>query len=232
MAARSKICLSVLGLNLLLGTGSLWLTQSIIAPMTAQAYKARTDVFLDRLRDETYQSFIHRAEIIARAGAQRSFDRDILISNVSVMVIGRHNGTETPVLMLEVSRSNWRERPDTRRWATYYRMAQTLLQLPSSGDPVIPNAGGGQPPGLPSIDSAPIQNVPVNVPNPTSTAAPVAPVPATQPVPVAPNAVPVAPATPNATPTNSDSKTKEADAAKAAADAAAKAAAEATPKQP
>jgi hypothetical protein len=207
MAARSKICLSVLGLGLLLGTGSLWLTQSILAPQSAQAYKARTDVFLDRLRDETYQSFLRRADIIARAGAQRSFDRDILISEVSVMVIGRHNGTETPVMLLEVSRSNWRERPDTRRWATYYRMAQTLLQLPSASDPVIPNAAAGQSGGLPAIEAVP-QNVPQNVPVP---AAPVpAPVPTASPTPVPSEAVKKA----------GDAAGKAGDAAKKAGDAA------------
>ena len=82
---------------------------------------------LDRLPNEQYDALIRRAEIIARAAAQRSFDRDILTSEVSVIVIGRNQGTETPILTLDVSRVQWSGRPDTRRWATYYRTASALL---------------------------------------------------------------------------------------------------------
>jgi hypothetical protein len=164
--ARSRICLTVLGLQVLLGAGAAWLTQATLAPQTAQAYKARVDVQLDRLRNETYQSMLRRAEIVARAAAQRSFDRDILASEVSVMVIGRNNGTETPLMLLEVSRQNWRERPDARRWATYYRSAQVLLKLPSAGDPVIPNAAPPVQDNLPQIQPVPAPAPDVNVPVP------------------------------------------------------------------
>ncbi|MFM2433140.1 MAG: hypothetical protein RLZZ511_4354, partial [Cyanobacteriota bacterium] len=131
-------------LGLLLVTGGAWVGQLAIQPPIAQAYKNRTDVRLARLKDETYQSMIRRAEIVARAAAQRSFDRDILMSEVSIMVIGEYQGAEAPLLMLEVSRQNWRQRPDTRRWATYYRTAKQLLKLPSAPDPARPNAAPGQ----------------------------------------------------------------------------------------
>jgi hypothetical protein len=179
---------TALGLGLvLLVTGGAWVAQVVWAPPAAQAYRSRLDVSLDRLRDETYQSFIRRAEIIARAAAQRSFDRDILTSEVSIMVIGRHNGTETPVLLLDVSREKWRERPDTRRWATYYRTAQTLLKLPSAGPAPIPNAAPAQPQLIPSIEQiTPPPSAPITVPPPAPGEA----------IPVTPQVAPAAPPRP------------------------------------
>ncbi|MBE9033506.1 hypothetical protein IQ266_27650, partial [filamentous cyanobacterium LEGE 11480] len=132
---RVPVRFGAVGLSLLMLTGGLWTAQTVLRPQVAQAYKSRVDVRLARLRDETYSSLIRRAEIIARAAAQRSFDRDILMSDVSVMVLGEYQGTEAPLLLLDVSRSDWRNRPDTRRWAIYYRSAKRLLKLPSSPDP-------------------------------------------------------------------------------------------------
>jgi hypothetical protein len=220
--ARSRVCLTVLGLQVLLGTGAAWLTQATLTPQTAQAYKARVDVQLDRLRNETYQSMLRRAEIVARAAAQRSFDRDILASEVSIMVIGRNNGTETPLMLLEVSRQNWRERPDTRRWATYYRSAQTLLKLPSAGDPVIPNAAPPVQDNLPQIQPVPAPVPNVNVPVPAPVEATPVPVPSPEVVP----AVPAAPQPTGPTPELQGAGGAVKDAARSAAEAA-----KATPKK-
>jgi hypothetical protein len=238
------------GLSLLMLTGGVWVSQTALHPPVAQAYKNRVDVRLDRLKDETYQSMIRRAEIVARAAAQRSFDRDILMGEVSVMVLGEYQGAEAPLLLLEVSRENWRQRPDTRRWATYYRTAKRLLKLPSAADPVRPNTAP-QPnnPGIPNVEpvNAPIvppptesprsgpgvtapdqkPGVPVPVPSPSASPKPGAPVPL--PSPSASPAVAVPQTTPKVAPKPAKpAKPKAAkpknNAAAQAAEAAAKAA--------
>jgi hypothetical protein len=142
--------LAPISLSLALLTGGVWLTQASLVPPSAQAYKPRVDVSLDRVANETYDSFIRRADLVARAAAQRSFDRDILASEVSIMVIGRNQGVEAPVMLLDVSRQNWRTRPEPRRWATYYRTAQALLQLPAGSDAAL-GGGLGQPVQPPTV---------------------------------------------------------------------------------
>ncbi|NJM49412.1 MAG: hypothetical protein HC860_27205, partial [Alkalinema sp. RU_4_3] len=106
-----------------LGAASIGLVLSLCQSVV-QAYNARTDIVLDRLTNETFDGLKQRAEVIARAAAQRSFDRDVLISDVSVNILARHNGSEMPIMTLGVSRLNWQNRPDVRRWATYYKSAQ------------------------------------------------------------------------------------------------------------
>lgn len=118
---------AAIGLAVWLVAGGFCLVGGMVAPQVVQAYTTRIDVSLDRLPNEQYDALIRRAEIVARAAAQRSFDRDILTSEVSVIVIGRNQGTETPILTLDVSRVQWSGRPDTRRWATYYKTSAVLL---------------------------------------------------------------------------------------------------------
>ena len=113
-------------------------------PPAAQAYLARQEIRVERLKAEPYAAFISRSELIARAAIQRTFDRDLLASSSMVYVIGLNQGAESPVMSVEVSRSQWQQRPDSRRWATYYRMSQVLLGFDFSPLPVL------QPPAAPT----------------------------------------------------------------------------------
>ncbi|MFZ9740209.1 MAG: FxLYD domain-containing protein [Prochlorotrichaceae cyanobacterium] len=99
------------------------------SPASVQAYEARLNVALDREPDETFQTMLKRAEVVARAAVQRAFDTDILATDVSVFINGRNSGLEAPLLSVQISRFQWQSFPDTRRWATYYPSTQSLLHL-------------------------------------------------------------------------------------------------------
>jgi hypothetical protein len=119
------------GLAALLGGTGIWLTEALIAPQASQAYTSRLDLFLTKEAGETYDTLLRRGEMAARAGAQRSFDQDLLITNVSVTVVVEGDGVSVPILALRVDRDQWRARPETYYWATYYRTAEALLNSPS-----------------------------------------------------------------------------------------------------
>ncbi len=128
---------------------------------------ARQELRVERLKEEPYPAFIERSELIARAAIQRAFDRDLLTSTLVIYIIGLHQGAEAPVMSVEVTRSQWQQRPTPRRWATYYRMAQTLLGFGNSSIPVL--EGPSVPPGaiLQQPLSAPLP-APIASPTPTS----------------------------------------------------------------
>ncbi|AFZ00822.1 hypothetical protein [Calothrix sp. PCC 6303] len=112
----------------LLGTAvPLWLITEVFSPKIVQAYTARADLIVDTLADENYETLLRRAEAVARAAAQRSFDQDLLATEVSVIVAGQNAGAIAPILDLRVSRQQWRNRPDPQVWAIYYRSARSLL---------------------------------------------------------------------------------------------------------
>ncbi len=155
---------AVLGL-----TGISWLTTAAIAPQIAQAYTAKLNVSLNRQLGESYESFVRRAEAVARAAAQRSFDGDVLVTEVAVTIIGENNGAIAPLLSLEVSRQSWRSRPDPQRWARYFPNTESLLgfnrpnvgaETPSAAEtpPPVPTP---PPPSEPRIIN--IQGTPVRV---------------------------------------------------------------------
>jgi hypothetical protein len=110
-------------------TGISWMIGVAIAPQSAQAYTSAVNVSLSRQPGESYQSFVRRAEAVARAAAQRSFDRDILVTEVAVTITGQNDGAIAPILSLEVTRQSWRSRPDPQRWATYFPNTQSLLRF-------------------------------------------------------------------------------------------------------
>lgn len=129
-AAWQRSILSA-GLAALVGGTGIWITEALIAPQASQAYTSRLDLFLARETGETYETLIRRAEMAARAGAQRSFDQDLLTTNVSVTVVAEGDGLTVPILTLRVDRDQWRARPETYYWATYYRTAEILLSSPA-----------------------------------------------------------------------------------------------------
>lgn len=105
----------------------LWLATEAIAPQIVQAYTARVDLAIDSLPQENYETVLRRAEAVARTAAQRSFDQDILVTEVSIIVTVQNHGRIAPVLTLDVSRLQWKKIPDPQRWATYFKTARSLL---------------------------------------------------------------------------------------------------------
>jgi hypothetical protein len=161
------------------------------SPQSANAYIARQEIRVERLKNEPYDAFIRRSELVLRAALQRGFDRDIVTSSMAILIIGQHQGLEASVMSVEVNRSQWQSRPDARVWATYYRMSQTLLGFGSAS---TPDLLGGTSPVQPLIPSTPqpIKLLPLSTRKPylrtRKTAIPTA----------APSPMPIQPVTPSA----------------------------------
>ena len=135
---------------------SVWLGQAVIAPEAAQAYTSRVSLFLARQLGESYETLIRRAEITARAGAQRSFDADLLVAEVIITVVGESQGISVPILTLQATREQWRNRPDPQYWSTYYPDARALLGVSTPSPPAsefpVPEPPAPQPPAQAAPD--------------------------------------------------------------------------------
>lgn len=125
-----KLCISILSLTALLGlTGGLYVVKEAIQPQIVQAYTMRVNLSLDRQPNESYETIVRRAEAIARAAVQRSFDSDILVNDASVMVTCDNNGLIAPIISVKVSHSQWSNTPDIQRWTRYYSNSRALLDF-------------------------------------------------------------------------------------------------------
>ena len=128
---------ATLTLTVILGlAGGMMIAQTIVPP-AVHAYTGTVNVTIDVQPSETYDTLVRRAEAIARAATQRSFDRDILITDVSIVVIAQSASATVPVLSLTTTRPQWRSQPDPRRWATYYSTSKALLGLSNSPSSTI-----------------------------------------------------------------------------------------------
>jgi hypothetical protein len=127
MAAFRAVALKV---GLLLGlAGTVWGGNALLIPPAAVAYTSRVNLFLVREQDESFASLVRRAEITARAGVQRSFDADLLVSAAIVTIVGESQGITVPLLTVDVTRRQWRDLPDIAYWAKYYETADSLMGL-------------------------------------------------------------------------------------------------------
>ncbi|MEO1350800.1 MAG: hypothetical protein AAFW84_18655 [Cyanobacteria bacterium J06635_15] len=131
------IAIAPLGLAVALGlAASGWVLQATIVPQAAQAYTARVNLFLSQGQDETYEALIRRADNAARAATQRSFDADILVTEVVVIITADKQGNTLPIMQLQASRQQWSNRPDPRYWSSYFPNAQDFLEAtPDSPEP-------------------------------------------------------------------------------------------------
>ncbi|MBD2151319.1 hypothetical protein H6F44_14485 [Pseudanabaena sp. FACHB-1277] len=97
----------------------------------ASAERREVDIRLLANRDEGFTVMMRKAEILARSAAQRTFDREVLVSNVSVKVTAQNPDLDKAaiILQLRVSRRDWASRPDPKIWATYFPMAKRLIGM-------------------------------------------------------------------------------------------------------
>lgn len=57
---------------------------------------------------------------------KQGFAENSSITEVSVTVIGEHNGQEVPLLFATASRSNWQAEPEVKQWTRYFSTAVLL----------------------------------------------------------------------------------------------------------
>lgn len=156
----------MLNSSLLVGSVVALALNLTLAPVAA-AYTIEDALTVYWVDGEDYTALSRRAEIAARAFAQQWFDSDILLTRVIITVLGDNGGQMAPILTMNVSRNDWRSRPDPQQWATYYRSTRTLLELNNT----------------PTTATQPAANVTTPMTSPMLLPAPTTPIPAPTTVP-------------------------------------------------
>jgi hypothetical protein len=108
---------------------SLLAIDAVMTCPMVQAYTVEQTVSVQWDADETYEGLTRRAEMAARTAAQQSFESDILITHVAILVLGENGSSVVPILRLQVNRTDWRSRPDPQIWSTYFGSSRMLLEL-------------------------------------------------------------------------------------------------------
>jgi hypothetical protein len=124
-----KLTLTKVSLSVLLSLTTINLgVLTVLSPKPVLAYTAQLDVTISpNTPEETFTIMLRRAEAIARAAAQRSFDSDILVSDVSITILIQNREMIVPVLGLKVNRQKWEKEPDVQKYVNYYPASGSLL---------------------------------------------------------------------------------------------------------
>ena len=120
---------SGVGISISVSSGAIALATVLSTPQVAHAYPSQVTLFVPRNPAESYDTFLRQSEAIARAGIQRSFDADPLVTEVILTIVGDNQGIAVPIMEVQVTRSEWQQRPETQPWAEYYTNASILLDL-------------------------------------------------------------------------------------------------------
>jgi hypothetical protein len=106
-----------LGMFLVLGWGA-------IAPAVAET--RQLDYTLSSQGSRSYEALVRQAEQMADNLVRQSFS-EAAVTQVSLRILGEHNGSEVPVLYVTVSRSSWQSNSDIRTQARYFGRPSAVL---------------------------------------------------------------------------------------------------------
>jgi len=117
------------GFSKVLIFGAIASFSSMAIASSVLAERREVDIRLQVNQAEGFTVMTRKAEALARSAAQRTFDSEVLVSDVSVKVTAQNQEQAAIILQLIVSRRNWVSRPDPKIWATYFPMTKTLMGL-------------------------------------------------------------------------------------------------------
>ena len=103
----------------------------------AWAEPKQISILLSSQGNQDFETLIDQAELMASNFIQQVFAESPEITEVSITIVGEHNGQQVPLLSSNVSRSNWQTKPNVQVWSRYFGSAQSLLgfvkpQLPTA----------------------------------------------------------------------------------------------------
>ncbi|HEY9810610.1 MAG TPA: hypothetical protein V6D13_14875 [Halomicronema sp.] len=147
-----------------------WNSKALVVVLTAgllllkpQLLKASSQVFdlsVPVQSGETYEAFVRRAEMMAKAAVEKAFSADRQQETVVISISGQNQGAIAPILRLQVSRAQWQNQPEPQRWATFYPSSKMLLGFDR---PVVP-ISAPTPQAIPTPQALPPQRQPVSRP--------------------------------------------------------------------
>jgi len=119
------------------------LLTAAVMPQVVYAQTAQVELSVTRQGNESYESFLNRAEAIAKKAIDSHFAKDKSLQDIKVTLLGENQLNISPIFDIAVSRNNWKSNPNPETWANYYTTSKYLL--------------GFENPGIPSASTTPTQ---------------------------------------------------------------------------
>jgi hypothetical protein len=125
----------VLGIFSRIGSLGALVVLSMALSAPAWAEPKQISILLSSQGSQDFESLIQEAESVAGNFIQQVFAESPEITEVSVTIVGEHNGQQVPLLSSNVSRSNWQIKPNVQVWSRYFGTAESLLGFVKPQEP-------------------------------------------------------------------------------------------------
>lgn len=115
--------------NLLSILSSLGVITSLSAALAIPAWaeSRQIDFTVSSQGNQTFAALTQQARALAGNLVEQAFAQSPSVTEISVTIMGEHNGQEVPLLFSTVSRSNWQKEPRIQPWTRYASNSATLL---------------------------------------------------------------------------------------------------------
>ena len=100
---------------------------SMTIPIPAQAESKQIQLLLDSQGSLNFATLLQQAESVVRNSVEKTFGENPNLTDVSITIVGEHNGAVVPLLSTTVSRANWLVKPNIQAWSQYFSTAEVLL---------------------------------------------------------------------------------------------------------
>lgn len=101
------------------------LSMALSAPASAEP--KQISILLSSHGSQDFETLMQQAESVAGNLIQQAFAESPNTTEVSITIVGEHNGQQVPLLSSNVSRSNWQIKPNVQAWSRYFGTAESLL---------------------------------------------------------------------------------------------------------
>lgn len=132
----------ILGVISLFGSLGVLMALGVALPTPALAEPKQIELLLSSPGSRDFETLVRQAEAVAAENIQKTFAENASVTEVSVMIVGEHQGQQVPLLSSSVSRANWEANPTVQAWTRYFGSAEVLLGFlqPQPSAPTAPPA--------------------------------------------------------------------------------------------
>ena len=109
--------------------GAILVLSSIVSSVAlASAESVERNIILTADEIESFTDLLEQAQDLARETIEQEFAENSDVNQVTLLILGEHEGQTVPILRSEVSRYQWQQDSRLYRWTRYFvRSSKVLL---------------------------------------------------------------------------------------------------------
>lgn len=93
----------------------------------ASAESVERNFILNSEGNQSFDILLQQAQELAQNSIDQEFIENPEVSEVSIVILGEHQGQIVPLLRSQVSRSKWQQDPKIYRWTRYFTHNSRVL---------------------------------------------------------------------------------------------------------